>query len=82
MTTDQTTPTEPPVFTPEQKARATALDAARAVLSTHLPLGKTDLGQFSTNDLVDVAEYLLRGIHPLDRFDTEQLPDLVEDDEP
>jgi hypothetical protein len=63
-----TTP-ERPAFTDEQRARATALDAACAVLSKRTGFASGELAA-DVVDVVDLAEYILTGEHPLDRVRT------------
>lgn len=53
-------------LTVEQLARVQALHEARAVLGK-TGFGSTDLDSEPT-DVVDLAEYILSGRHPLDRF--------------
>ena len=54
------------LFTDEQRVRATALDAARAVLAkTGFASGELNV---PTSDLIDVAEYIITGVHPLAGF--------------
>lgn len=55
-------------FTPEQRVRAKALEAARVLLARNNGFAKTDLGENATGDLADLAEYILTGTHPTDRF--------------
>jgi hypothetical protein len=53
----------------QQIARVEALHAAREV-------GRTTTGAFGgakppdIPELVDLAEYIIRGVHPMDRYDT------------
>jgi len=73
-----TTPTdvvqpEPVEFTPEQQLRARALDAARAVLSKR-GFASSELAG-GPAELVDLAVYIVDGVHPLDRYETaEEVP--------
>ncbi len=65
------------LFTDEQRERATALDAARAVLAkTGFASGELEV---PTAELIDVAEYIIHGTHPLDRYE-ETLVELEVDD--
>jgi len=58
----------------KQLARLEALQAAA-------PLGRKTTGPFGaatppdTTDLVDLAEYILNGIHPMDRYDSKEVKD-------
>jgi hypothetical protein len=58
----------------QQLARLEALQAAS-------PLGRTSSGAFGGSkpceipELVDLAEYIVRGAHPMDRYDKEVKPD-------
>lgn len=61
------------VFTDEQLVRATALREARAVLvKTGFASGELD---GPASDLVDLAEYIIRGTHPLARYESDDRPD-------
>lgn len=67
---------EPPTFTDEQRARAKALDAARAIMKeTGFASSRVTV---SPTDLVDLANYILTGRHPLDGVDLESATDVEE----
>ena len=57
---------QPEPFTAEQQTRAEALRTARAVLSKSVGFA-TSL-DVSLTDVIDLAEYIVRGVHPLDRY--------------
>jgi hypothetical protein len=62
-----TTTDQSEVFTDEQRVRAKALREARTLLvKTGFASGELDA---PASDLVDLAEYIIRGTHPLDRYD-------------
>ncbi|MDF2805451.1 MAG: hypothetical protein K0S43_397 [Cellulosimicrobium sp.] len=55
------------VFTDEQRRRANALTAARATLAkTGFASGEIDA---PVAEIIDLAEYIISGTHPLDRYD-------------
>lgn len=68
MTTTTTDRDE--VFTDEQRARAKALDTARGLVT------KVGFASGEVNvpvaEIVDLAEYIITGTHPLDRYDDER----------
>jgi hypothetical protein len=56
------------VFTDEQLARAKALDTARGVLVTKVGFASGEVN-VPVAEIVDLAEYIITGAHPLDRYD-------------
>jgi len=66
----------------QQIARVEALKVASTIgRKTTGPFGASTPAE--TTDLVDLAEYILRGIHPMDRYNTEEVKpdgDQPEDD--
>ena len=69
MTTTTTDRDE--VFTDEQRARAKALDTARSVLVTKVGFASGEVN-VPVAEIVDLAEYIITGMHPLDRYDGER----------
>ncbi|MFI2568900.1 hypothetical protein ACH473_10580 [Cellulosimicrobium funkei] len=66
MTTTTTDRDE--VFTDEQRVRAEALREARGVIVKSGFFAANEV-TVPTNELVDLAEYIIRGTHPLDRYE-------------
>jgi hypothetical protein len=56
------------VFTDEQRVRAEALREARGVIAKSGFFAANEV-TVPTNELVDLAEYIIRGTHPLDRYE-------------
>ncbi|MEV8028466.1 hypothetical protein [Cellulosimicrobium funkei] len=56
------------VFTDEQRVRAEALREARGVIAKSGFFTANEV-TVPTNELVDLAEYIIRGTHPLDRYE-------------
>lgn len=62
----------------EQRARADALFIARDVSKkTGSPFGPVTPADVP--EIVDLAEYVVRGVHPMDRYTDEEKPDADND---
>lgn len=54
-----------------QRARAEALRVARTIIETRTGFSSSLRDDTSAADLVDLAEYVIEGLHPLDRYDAD-----------
>ena len=72
-TTEAVVRVEPSALSEAQRARVEALKVARSSIATQAFL-KTEVS-VAVNDLVDLAEYVIHGTHPLDHW-----RDVVDDD--
>jgi hypothetical protein len=83
MSDTTTTTEERPALTDEQRTRTAALKVARAVMVKNGLLSAEVT--IATSDLVELAEYIVSGANPLDRYETAEVEvseDIVVEDGP